>query len=606
MTTFAVTSNNQVLDSVNYLLSNLSTGNVTGNITVPDGTLVANVATGQITATGNVSTGSNAFSYLNQWVNLRYANNATGSSGFSTLPTNSLYFGVYNSNIATASSNPTEYVWREVAGGFGTTKTIYYSSIGGRQVQFVAANVAPSSNFVISVANVAIDLDVITTAAGLPGERGPVVMSYVLTTADPTTASSSTLTGWFSSPRTNSVAPIGTGLSPVVGDTALFTYIPNPLSQFSINAGYEYNGSAWISVVPQVVSGAAVVPGSLNGNAVIGNTLPGSSITDETLAGDKLLFNTITGDKITTNTITGNLITVGTLTGNLIAANTITGNNIAANTITSNNIAANTIVANNIAAGTITTDKLAANVLTANTVISTGATIGSFSSPGFWLQGSTGNARFGNTISIGNNLTVGNNASIGGNLAVGNNASIGSNLTVSGLITSGSLSSNTVVTTTMVPAAVSTAGSYNTLTPRQQLTPALNTWYYDTANVSVTTQQVNQPVYLFGTFQNQVTTNQLFSPARQWNLTYDIGLFRKVGSSYTAVGDYQRYTLTNQASTVANSPVEVTPFVGYLDIPVSIGTYDYVYAMRYVSAANVAIPSFEFETRNILAQLLKR
>jgi hypothetical protein len=72
------------------------------------------------------------------------------------------------------------------------------------------------------------------------------------------------------------------------------------------------------------------------------------------------------------------------------------------------------------------------------------------------------------------------------------------------------------------------------------------------------------------------------------------------------VGDYQRYILTNQASTVANSPVEVTPFVGYLDIPVSISTYDYVYAMRYVSAANIVIPSFEFETRNILAQLLKR
>lgn len=601
MTTFAVTSNNQVLDSVNYLLSNLSTGNVTGNITVPDGTLVANVATGQITATGNVSTGANAFSYLNQWVNLRYANNATGSSGFSTVPTNSLYFGVYNSNIATPSSNPTEYVWREVAGGFGTTKTIYYSAIGGRQVQFAAAASPPSSSFVVSTANVAIDLDVVTTAAGTPGERGPVVMAYVIATADPTTASSSVLTGWFSASRTSLTPPVGTGLTPVVGDTALFTY---PTT--GVSAAYEYNGSVWQSATAQVVSGAAVVPNSLNGNAVIGNTMSGVAITDETLAGDKLLFNTITGNKIVFNTITGNLITVGTLTGNLIAANTITGNNIAANTITATNIAADTIVGNNIAAGTITTDKLAANVLTANTVISTGATIGSFSSPGFWLQGSTGNARFGNTISIGNNLTVGNNASIGGNLAVGNNASIGSNLTVSGLITSGSLSSNTVVTTTMVPAAVSTAGSYNTLTPRQQLTPALNTWYYDTANVSVTTQQANQPVYLFGTFQNQVTTNQIFSPARQWNLTYDIGLFRKVGSSYTAVGDYQRYTLTNQASTVANSPVEVTPFVGYLDIPVSIGTYDYVYAMRYVSAANVAVPSFEFETRNILAQLLKR
>jgi hypothetical protein len=64
--------------------------------------------------------------------------------------------------------------------------------------------------------------------------------------------------------------------------------------------------------------------------------------------------------------------------------------------------------------------------------------------------------------------------------------------------------------------------------------------------------------------------------------------------------------LTNQASTVGNSPVEITPFVGYLDIPVAIGTYEYVYGIRYVSAANVGVPSIDFLSRNILAQLLKR
>jgi hypothetical protein len=263
MSTFAVTNSSELIDSVNYLLTNLNTQAV-GNVVIPDGTLVANVTTGEITATGNVTAGANAFSYINQWINLRYANNATGSSGFSTVPTNSLYFGVYNSNIATPSANPAEYVWREVAGGFGTTKDLYYSSIGGRQVQFAAANTAPNSNFVISVANVAIDLDVITTAAGLPGERGPVVMAYVVTTADPTTASSSTLTGWFSSARTSLSPPIGTGLTPVVGDTALFTY---PVS--GVSAAYEYNGSVWVSVTGQVISGRTFVDNTLNGVAVI-------------------------------------------------------------------------------------------------------------------------------------------------------------------------------------------------------------------------------------------------------------------------------------------------------------------------------------------------
>jgi hypothetical protein len=572
---------------------------VSGNITVPTGTLVANVATGQITATGNVSTGANAFSYLNQWVNLRYANNATGSSGFSTVPTNSLYFGVYNSNIATPSANPTEYVWREVAGGFGTTKTIYYSAFGGRQVTFAAAASPPSSSFVISVANVAIDLDVVTTAAGTPGARGPVVMAYVITTADPTSASSSTLTGWFSASRTSLTPPVGTGLSPVLGDTALFTY---PTT--GVSAAYEYNGSVWQSATSQVVSGAAVVPNTLPGNTIITQSVDGNKLVDNTVTylqiatpgiiADNIFGNTITGNKIAADTITGNKITANTITGDRIQANTITGTNIVGNTITGNLIAANTISATSIVANSITSTQISTAYLYTGNIVSFGATIGNTSSPGYWLQYNTGNARFGGNVSIGNSLTIGTNASIGGNLSV------------SGLITTGNLNANTVITTTVVPGSISIAGSYNTLTPRQQLTPALNTWYYDTANVSITTTQVNQPVYLFGTFQNQVTTSQLFTPARQWNLTYDIGLFRKVGASYTQVGDYQRYILTNQASTVANSPVEVTPFVGYLDIPVSISTYDYVYAMRYVSAANIVIPSFEFETRNILAQLLKR
>jgi len=124
--------------------------------------------------------------------------------------------------------------------------------------------------------------------------------------------------------------------------------------------------------------------------------------------------------------------------------------------------------------------------------------LGSNASLGFWLDGPTGNARFGNSISIGNQLTVGTganiggglqvgvganignnlivgqsasigagltvatfatigaNANIGGNLTVGNNASIGGNLNVSGLITTGNLLSNTVITNTVVPASINT------------------------------------------------------------------------------------------------------------------------------------------------------
>jgi photosystem II stability/assembly factor-like uncharacterized protein len=339
MSTFAVTNTGQILDSVNYLLSNFGQSGNVGNLTIPTGTLIGNTTTGIVTPFG---TGGNAYSYLYQWVNLRYANNATGSSGFSTVPTNSDYFGVYNSPSQTASLNATDYSWYEVAGGFGTTKTIYYSAIGGRQVLFAAASSLPNPNYVVSVANVAIDLDVVTTAAGTPGERGPVPLAYVITTADPTLASSSTLSGWFSSSRTANTPPIGTGLTPVVsGDTAYFVYPTTGSSET-----YSFNGSAWISAEGQVVSGATIVANTTPGNAII----------------------------------------VSTITGNLIAANTITGNLIAANTITATQISSDYVYAGNI--------------------ISLSANIGNNSSSGYWLQNQTGNARFGGNVSIGANLTV--------------------------------------------------------------------------------------------------------------------------------------------------------------------------------------------------------
>jgi len=49
MTTFAVTNSGEVIDGLNYVLSNLNLGNVSGNVTVPTGTLVANSVTGEIT-----------------------------------------------------------------------------------------------------------------------------------------------------------------------------------------------------------------------------------------------------------------------------------------------------------------------------------------------------------------------------------------------------------------------------------------------------------------------------------------------------------------------------------------------------------------------------
>jgi acetyltransferase-like isoleucine patch superfamily enzyme len=795
MTTFAISSDDQLLNSVNYLLSNLGqSGNVSGNITIPTGTLIGNTTTGVVTP---FNTGGNAYSYLYQYINLRYANTATGSSGFSSLPANSQYFGVYNSVTSVASSNPTDYSWFQVSGGFGATKTIYYSSIGGRQVLFAAASSPPSSNYVVSVANVAIDLDVVTTAAGTPGERGPIPMAYVITTADPTSASSLVLTGWFSSSRTALTPPIGTGLTPVAGDTAYFTY---PVT--GVSETYTFNGSSWNTAVGQVVSGETLVANSTPGNAITTSTITGNLLVPGTITGNLIAANTITGNTIQVNTITGNLITANTITGNTIQVSTITGNLIAANTITGNTIQASTITGNLIAANTITANNISTDYLYTGNIVSFGANIGNNSSSGFWLQNNTGNARFGGNISIGNsanigsNLIVGNNAvigsnvQIGGNLSVvglitsgalnsntvdsaqlvvnavneskiadnaissnkiladavtttkiasqavsnakialatitgnliqsqtltgnlialntitgnlvatgtitatniaantitatqiatstitasqiaantitatqiatgtitasqiaantitatqistaylytgniistngqigntsspgywlrysdgdarfGGNVSIGANLNVSGLITTGSLNSNSVITTTMVPSAVSLGDGINSTTIATVSSATANTIYLDTAKVTTTTVQANQPVYFYGFLNPQWTYTVTGTITDLYYLT---SLYRQnPDSSYTLVGTYNQNEGTSISSGSYTRPL-VFPYIGYLDLPPNVGVNGYVFGVGWykTGAGTVTMTSIQVLERNLVAQGLKR
>lgn len=497
MTTFAVTDPAHTIGALNYVLSNLGSGNVSGNVTIPGNVLVANTTTGAISTYGNAS----VIAYQNEFLNVRYANNATGSSGFSTNQANSQYFGVYNTvtNTDPGVSNPTNYQWTQVSGGFGTTKTLYYLCNGGRQVQLSATTTAPSSGFLPTINGTPIDLDIVTTANGTPGTRGAIAMGYVITPNDPNTSGNTALSTWFTASRTANVPPIGTGLTPVTGDTADFFY---PVT--GVSGCFTFDGSGWANVVPQVIPGNTIVNGTITGNTIANNTITGQNIIVGSVSGDRITANTLSGNTIIANTIFGNAIIANTLAGNTIIANTLFGNAIIAGTISGNaiiansftantingsaivagSIAANTINGNSIVSGSITTDQLAANVLTANTVVSTGATIGNFASPGFWLQGSTGNARFGNTVSIGNQLTIGNNASIGGNL------------TVSGLIINGGLDSNTVATTTIVPSAVTTSDAVITTRVLVKSTANANTTY-TYAGPSVTTTVNNQKVIVW-------------------------------------------------------------------------------------------------------------
>lgn len=140
-------SQSQIAEAINYLLANfgpnLSADPNTGQITGPSGIVIA---------------------YLYRYLSIKYADSFDGSLNFSNTPTNRGYYGVNNSNSTTESTNPADYIWYKVAGGFGTTKFLFYQCTGGRSINFVVDTTAPSGGY-IQDAGTAIDLDIITSGA---------------------------------------------------------------------------------------------------------------------------------------------------------------------------------------------------------------------------------------------------------------------------------------------------------------------------------------------------------------------------------------------------------------------------------------------------------
>lgn len=148
--TFALDNNpsqSQISEAINYLLANfgpnLSADPNTGQITGPSGIVIA---------------------YLYRYLAVKYADSFDGSLNFSNSPTGREYYGVNNSNSSTESTNPADYIWFKVAGGFGTTKFLFYQCIGGRAINFVVDTTAPDSSY-IQDSGSAIDLDIITSGA---------------------------------------------------------------------------------------------------------------------------------------------------------------------------------------------------------------------------------------------------------------------------------------------------------------------------------------------------------------------------------------------------------------------------------------------------------
>lgn len=133
-------------------------------------------------ANGALSVGNFILFYANQYLFVKYADDANGG-GFSDLPTNKAYYGLRNDTGPLESENPADYVYYQTI-GFGTTRFLWYATTGGRQISFVVSETAPNQNY-LQVPTGAINLDIVTSIAvatdsgsGLFTSDGAVNISY--------------------------------------------------------------------------------------------------------------------------------------------------------------------------------------------------------------------------------------------------------------------------------------------------------------------------------------------------------------------------------------------------------------------------------------------
>jgi len=306
---FAITDSNSVLDALNYVVSNLgaSTGALSTNV------LTVNATTNAVT----VGVGGEVYSYNVQYINIRYANNATGTSGFTSIPTNSFYYGIQATadSVPTTIENPASYSWKQVGGsGFGTTNFLFYLAPGGRQITFDIAATSASQGFLQSQNGIAIDLDFITTVAA------NVIIA-------------------------NNIANGSITSTEIAANTIL---------------GYN--------IATNTITATNIANNTITGTKIAANTITATNIAAFTITGGKIANGTITSTEIASNTITGTNMLNATITGSKIATNTVTGTNIGVQTVTANNIANSTITGQQLIGNIVisTTGNVTANYFIGN------------------------------------------------------------------------------------------------------------------------------------------------------------------------------------------------------------------------------------------------
>ena len=192
-TNFNLTVSSSPADVIRSLNYALATAGQTGSATNTANVLVLN-SNGAITSTAVNAAGYNlttVYSWQYQYITVAYADNSTGSVNFTFSPTGRSWFGVRSSPTGTASTNPTDYRWfQSGVGPFGPSTTLYYSCIGGKQIQFEIGT-TPSSNYFLIVPDTSVDpinLDILTSTLV---KQTVILNIYIRSTSTPTKASSS-------------------------------------------------------------------------------------------------------------------------------------------------------------------------------------------------------------------------------------------------------------------------------------------------------------------------------------------------------------------------------------------------------------------------------
>ena len=244
----------ELSEAVNYLLSNFTQNNST------------DPSTGQVIAPTGIIQG-----YIYKYISVKYADSFDGTVNFSNSPTSRLYYGIRNSDSSTESTNPADYLWTLVAGGFGSTKYLYYITTGGRQIQFAVATTSPNTGWIVDPST-AIDLDVIS------GANGPANYVVIRITND-------------SSAPTNAECIAAVGRAPIANDMCTVNY----------NSGIS-------SIVYKYTTGWAVFQKYITGDLIVAATIVAANIAANTITANKLNISQLSAISADMGSITAGTI----------------------------------------------------------------------------------------------------------------------------------------------------------------------------------------------------------------------------------------------------------------------------------------------------------